>query len=93
MYHLGVQPERQRMGVATRLVRELEARMMKLGIPKVNALIYPSNVVSVKFFTSAGYAVMEMKEAQKVLDRRPTVGTKKVRVRANPKLSRARRQR
>lgn len=67
IYHLGVRPDHHRMGIATRLVRELEVRMRKKGIPKVNALIYPWNDVSISFFTSAGYVVEEMKEAQKRL--------------------------
>jgi len=93
IYHLGVQTEHRRGGVATSLVRELEARMTKIGIPKVNALIYPGNSESVKFFTSAGYAVIEMKEAQKVLDKKHTAATKKSRVRDDPAPPRARRSR
>ena len=68
IYHLGVLPGNRRAGVATALIRELEARMKKIGIPKVNALIYPSNEVSARFFRSAGYDVSDMKEAGKVLD-------------------------
>jgi len=67
IYHLGVHPSSHRRGIATRLIRELEARMKRMGIPKVNALIYPWNDASVAFFTSAGYEVVEMKEAQKWL--------------------------
>jgi ribosomal protein S18 acetylase RimI-like enzyme len=91
IYHLGVQPERRRGGVATSLIRELEARMMKIGIPKVNALIYPSNAISVKFFANAGYFVTEMKEAQKVLDKKPAVAAKKSGVRADPRPPQSRR--
>ena len=68
IYHLGVLPGNRRAGVATALVHELESRMRRLGVPKVNALIYPSNKVSSRFFCSMGYAVTEMKEAGKVLD-------------------------
>lgn len=71
IYHLGVLPSHQRSGIATRLIMELEARMNAMGIPKVNALIYPSNKASVGFFTDAGYEMVEMKEAQKWLRRRP----------------------
>jgi len=67
IYHLGVTPDRHRKGVATALIRELEARMKKAGIPKVNALIFPWNDASVSFFNSAGYKVEDMKEAQKWL--------------------------
>jgi ribosomal protein S18 acetylase RimI-like enzyme len=71
MYHLGVRPDRHRTGVATRMVHELEARMRKIGVPKVNALIYPWNEASLEFFASAGYVVEDMKEAQKRLDGKP----------------------
>jgi ribosomal protein S18 acetylase RimI-like enzyme len=81
IYHLGVRPNRHRMGVATHLIKELEARMKKAGIPKVNALIYPWNAVSVEFFTSAGYAVEDMKEAQKWLDGSPAGSSRKHRPR------------
>lgn len=68
IYHLGVDPTRQREGVATRLVQEMESRMRRKGIPKVNALIYPWNEASVRFFASVGYRVEDMKEAQKSLE-------------------------
>ena len=74
IYHLGVRPDRHRRGVATRLIGELEARMKKIGIPKVNALIYPWNDASVRFFASVGYSVEDMKEAQKWLSTEPRDG-------------------
>jgi len=67
IYHLGVLPTARRKRVATKLIAEVEARMKKIGIPKVNALIYPWNEASVSFFRSAGYEVEDMKEAQKIL--------------------------
>ena len=67
IYHLGVRADSRRRGVATKLIRELEARMKKAGVVKVNALIYPGNVVSESFFTKAGYWVHDMREAQKSL--------------------------
>jgi ribosomal protein S18 acetylase RimI-like enzyme len=71
IYHLGVDPSAQRRGVASRMIKELEARMKSLNIPKVNALIYPWNDASVSFFASAGYQVEDMKEAQKWLGPAP----------------------
>ncbi|MGD0636512.1 MAG: GNAT family N-acetyltransferase [Nitrososphaerales archaeon] len=67
IYHLGVLPTRQREGVATRLVRELESRMKKKGVLKVNALIFGWNDASIEFFSKSGYLVADMKEAQKSL--------------------------
>lgn len=74
IYHLGVLPSHHRRGVASALIRELEKRMVKKGVPKVNALIYPENAASVAFFTAAGYYVADMKEAQKSFVGTPSKG-------------------
>jgi ribosomal protein S18 acetylase RimI-like enzyme len=55
IYHLGVLPEFQRKGVATRLVREVERRMKAKGVVKVNASIYKWNKRSIAFFNANGY--------------------------------------
>lgn len=57
IYHLGVLPGWQRKGVATALVREVEARMRAKGVLKVNAIVYEDNERSSRFFVKAGYAV------------------------------------
>lgn len=55
IYHLGVLPSYQRTGVASRLVKEVERRMKKKGVVKVNALVYEWNSNSLKFFKKMGY--------------------------------------
>ncbi|MDA4134089.1 MAG: GNAT family N-acetyltransferase [Thaumarchaeota archaeon] len=70
IYHLGVLPRYQRKRVATKLVRELESRMKKKGVLKVNALIFAWNDASIEFFSKSGYFVADMKEAQKSLTAR-----------------------
>jgi len=55
IHHLGVIPSYQRSGVATKLVKEVEKRMKKKGVVKVNALVYESNDRSLKFFEKMGY--------------------------------------
>jgi len=67
IYHLGVRPSNQRRRVATKLIEEVESRMKKKGVLKVNALIFPWNDTSMGFFSKIGYAVIDMKEAQKDL--------------------------
>ena len=42
-------------GVATKLVKEVERRMKRKGVVKVNALVYASNDRSLKFFEKMGY--------------------------------------
>ena len=55
--HLAVKPNRQRAGIGTALVRELERRLILKGARKVNAQIYHWNKKSVDFFRRAGYDV------------------------------------
>jgi len=57
--HLAVRPNRQRAGIGTALVRELESRLVRKGAKKVNAQIYRWNQKSVDFFKAAGYEVHE----------------------------------
>jgi ribosomal protein S18 acetylase RimI-like enzyme len=57
--HLAVRPSRQRAGIGTALVRELEKQLVKKGAKKVNAQIYRSNKKSIDFFKAAGYEVQE----------------------------------
>jgi ribosomal protein S18 acetylase RimI-like enzyme len=52
---LAVAPAYQRLGVARRLVREVEARTEALGIEIVGALIESENEVSLAFFRQIGY--------------------------------------
>ena len=67
IYHLGVRPSDQRRGVATKLVKEVESRMRKKGVLKVDALIFAWNNTSIAFFSRSGYRIADM-EAQKTLD-------------------------
>jgi len=55
LYHLGVLPGHRRRGIATKLVREVEKRMRRKGVVKVNALIYETNRPSLAFFLIMGY--------------------------------------
>jgi ribosomal protein S18 acetylase RimI-like enzyme len=57
--HLAVEPDRQRTGIGTLLVRELEKRLIRKGATKVNAQVYQSNKKSIDFFKAAGYEVHE----------------------------------
>jgi ribosomal protein S18 acetylase RimI-like enzyme len=55
--HLAVKPSKQRKGVATTLIRELEKRLTKKGAKKVNAQVYQWNTNSIAFFRAVGYEV------------------------------------
>lgn len=57
IYHLGVLPAFQRKGVASAMVEEVERRMTKKGVLKVNAIVYRTNHKSLAFFRKAGYVI------------------------------------
>src|SRR4030095_4930847 len=59
LYHLAVAPEFRRRGFATRLVREAEDGLRRLGCPKVNLQVRLSNHEVVAFYRSVGYKVEE----------------------------------
>ncbi len=59
IYHLAVAPKGQRRGVGTVLVRELERRMSRKGVAKVNAVVYRDNQKSIGFFKKLGYQLDE----------------------------------
>ena len=57
IYHLAVNPERQRKGIGMGLVREVEKRLVAKGAKKVNAQVYKWNEKSSEFFKAIGYEV------------------------------------
>ena len=55
IYHLAVDPKFRRKKVATKMLLEVERRMKKKGVPKVNAQVYVWNAPSLSLFESLGY--------------------------------------
>ncbi len=55
VYHLAVLPERQRQGIAGRLMDDLEERFRALGALKAKLQILTDNDVSRAFFAARGY--------------------------------------
>lgn len=54
--YLGVDPAHRRLGVARRLMAELESRLTALGCPKVNLQVRAGNAAAVAFYAALGYA-------------------------------------
>ncbi len=59
IHHLAVRPAKQRSGLGTLMVRELEERMRRKGVVKVNAIVYRTNQKSINFFAKNGYRLQD----------------------------------
>jgi ribosomal protein S18 acetylase RimI-like enzyme len=57
LYHVTTAESHRRKGVATRLVRQVEAALRDLGCPKVSVLVRDENEDAAEFWTELGYAV------------------------------------
>jgi ribosomal protein S18 acetylase RimI-like enzyme len=55
---LAVDPAHRRRGIATALVRELEARFRTLHCPRINLLVMPDNEAGLRFWQELGYLPM-----------------------------------
>ena len=65
--HLAVAPRRQRSGLGTMLMAELEARFRAIGCVKVNLLIEPDNSGVQRFYDGIGYTRDELVFMEKTL--------------------------
>ena len=59
IHHLAIHPDKQRSGLGSRIIQELERRMRKKGVLKVNAIVYRTNQKSINFFIKQGYEYHE----------------------------------
>ena len=55
IYRLAVHPERQKQGIARRLVSELEARLVEMGAKRVTALVEKDHPWATGFWDAVGY--------------------------------------
>jgi ribosomal protein S18 acetylase RimI-like enzyme len=55
LYRLAVDPDHRRAGVATRLVRHAEHRLMELGAVRIDAVVDEGDVAATRFWASVGY--------------------------------------
>jgi len=53
--YLGVKPSYQRQGIASRLMREVEALLKRKGCPKINLQIRRANESALGFYKALGY--------------------------------------
>jgi ribosomal protein S18 acetylase RimI-like enzyme/8-oxo-dGTP pyrophosphatase MutT (NUDIX family) len=74
IYHLAVAAEKRRLGVATALMREAEARLSELGCPKVNLQVRATNAAVVGFYKALGYIAEDRLSFGKPLQERLRLG-------------------
>lgn len=55
VYYLGVDPEYQRRGIGTALMKRVESRLIGMGCPKLNLQIRANNAEVQSFYESLGY--------------------------------------
>ena len=55
VYYLGVDPEYQRHGIGTSLMKRVESRLLGMGCPKLNLQIRANNFEVQAFYESLGY--------------------------------------
>ena len=55
IYYLGVAPERQRQGIAARLMRRAEDCLRQRGCPKIDLMVRNGNHDVIAFYQSIGY--------------------------------------
>ena len=67
VYFVAVRLEFRRQGVASHLMRELEARLLDLGCPKLNLQVRESTPEAVLFYERLGYSIEKRTSMGKLL--------------------------
>ena len=67
VYFVAVHPEFRRQGIASHLMRELEARLLKLGCPKLNLQVRDAAPEATLFYERLGYSIEKRTSMGKVL--------------------------
>ena len=68
IYHLATAESHRRQGVASKLVAQVEAGLVDLGCPKVNAIVRDESESGRAFWKARGYAVNAAQQFGKELD-------------------------
>jgi ribosomal protein S18 acetylase RimI-like enzyme len=70
VYLVAAKPEFRRQGIASNLMRELEARLLDLGCPKLNLQVRDTTPEAVLFYENLGYSIEKRTSMGKLLDAR-----------------------
>lgn len=55
IYYLAVRRDYQRQGIASKIVREAENRLLEMGCPKIDLMVRKSNKDAISFYHKIGY--------------------------------------
>lgn len=66
--YLAVSPTCQKQGLGRRMMDEAEARLHKLGCPKINLQVRTSNTAVINFYKALGYTIDDVVSMGKRLD-------------------------
>jgi ribosomal protein S18 acetylase RimI-like enzyme len=67
IYHVATAPDRQRSGIARRLVEAVEAGLRAVGCPKVNVIVLDTAEGAAAFWKAAGYTRLAASQYGRVL--------------------------
>ncbi|MCF9045663.1 GNAT family acetyltransferase [Acinetobacter nectaris] len=59
IHYLAVQPEYQRLGIATALMQNIEKRLIAIGCPKVQLMVRPENTSVIQFYEELDFEELE----------------------------------
>ncbi|ESK38653.1 hypothetical protein P256_01467 [Acinetobacter nectaris CIP 110549] len=59
IHYLAVQPEYQRLGIATALMQNIEKRLIAIGCPKVQLMVRPENTSVIQFYEELDFEEIE----------------------------------
>ncbi len=74
IYHVAVDPGHRGAGIATRIVRQLEAGLHAVGCRKVNTIVAGGNATGEAFWSKLGYAIRDAGQFGRELDGSSTEG-------------------
>jgi ribosomal protein S18 acetylase RimI-like enzyme len=69
LYHVATDPKMRRRGIATRMVREVEARLKERGCIKVNLIVWETEQDAMRFWDALGYEREKSVEYGKWIER------------------------
>lgn len=67
IYHVATVAEYRRSGIASRLVRQVEAGLRALGAPRINVIVRDGNDAGREFWSAAGYELVPSRQFGKDL--------------------------